>query len=245
MKDENRPGIARQIAGMVEGVAAPDARPAPTVADIVRAIDYLLPRPHIVHDPDLVPIDPPQYRAAWYRPAPVDPFTGGPEWDADDPEALRAAGAQAVATALAGLADLGRMAWRRDIREVSALVLEWLDADGGAYDDLLADIGFRPKRGASFVSVRKLAARDAILADLIRDRLPRCGNQSDMQVARDIRDQFEAYRANGGHAADKAVGGRQRDATRAAFFDILDLGLHYPMPSVQGIAAMVEDARAM
>lgn len=186
-------------------------------------------------------VDPPSYRANWYDPVPIDPMAGDPGFGQEDPEALRGSGARAVAQALAGLADWGRLYWRKDVREVSTLILEWIDQDGGQFDDLLADIGFRPKRGPSFTFIRNQAERDALLREVIS--LPRWGNQTPMQVARAIRDAFDDYEINGGWARDQKNGCGTEDVPRAQFWAILKLGLHYPLPSIQTLAAMVEESR--
>lgn len=248
MTDERHPGSrcrAARIAGMPQGGAAPAARPAPDpvgpldVDAILRGIDLLPPRIGPVADPS-DRTDPPVYRAPWYRPARVDPLRGEPEWGMDDPEALRASGAKVVATALAQLAEEGLMSWRRSTREVAALLLEWLDGDGGEFDDLAADIGLRPKRGASFVSIRKLAERDAILREVIA--MPRWGNRAPIEVARDVRKEFEDFGVNGGWSATKD-GPCPKAMPRSAFWRILRLDLHYPLPNIQTIRAMIEADR--
>lgn len=225
-----------------------DTRPGPPaalgdaekIARIIEAIDFLLPRPEIIHDPDLIPTDPPTYSAPWYRPAPVDPMRGDPEWGKDDPEALRAAGAKAVATALAQIAEEGLLSWRRSTREIAALALQWLDADGDDPGDLAAFIGLRPRRGQSFAMVRKLSERDDVLREVVL--MSRWAEMSPMQAARSIRAAFEDYEGRG-WLIDKARPGRPQGEPRSHWWRILRLGLHHPLPNIQTMAGMVETAR--
>lgn len=181
----------------------------------------------------------PAFRAPWYAaPRWYHLDLSSADFANDNPEALRAAGPVAVATALAGLFTWGEAAPRKDIREIAALFRQWLE-DGGQHDDLDLDLGLRRRDGRrGFANAAKRAKRDATLIDLARQ-----APWSDMKpraAARALRDAFSRFRATA--AATRQT--RPPVEPGQTFWAIARLGLAAAMPSVDDLAALIAADRS-
>lgn len=187
--------------------------------------------------------DLPPFAAPWFkRSASVFGDLDSATFADDDPNALRAMGADAVGSALVEFAEEGLRSPRLTSRQVARLILDHFVEGKFLYDDLSSDIGLRRRDGKAQLSIiARRAERDVILAKLAC--LPRWGNLSADEAARAIRDQFERYEAIG-WTRDRDLRTRPQGNTRGEFWSILQLGLGYPLPAIRDLVKLVGTARA-
>lgn len=115
---------------------------------------------------DDLPDDPPA--PAWVRAERVEAVIDSQAFAEDDPEALRARGPIAVASALLLLARWGRHAPWRTVREAAVLLERWLCGDLRG-EDLEAALGLRRRDGGPDLALQaRRAERDALLLGFAR-----------------------------------------------------------------------------
>lgn len=106
---------------------------------------------------------------AWIRRPDLPAWSSSPEWSRDDPMALLAAGPVPVGSALARLVEMGEMSLERDVREVAALLRDWLESDLGQHDFLDFHLGLRPRDGRRPLAFEaKIAERNRLVLELSR-----------------------------------------------------------------------------
>lgn len=179
---------------------------------------------------------------AWIiRPA-LPAWQTSADWHLDDPEALLGAGPVAVGSALARLVEMGQLSLDRQVREVAALIGEWLCEDLGAFDALDFHLGLRPRDGRRPLAFSaKIAERNALVMALSREA-PYSGMTA-KKAAAALRASCQRYEATvwPKHRAERETRPSGHDA---AWYKVLKLGLHYPMPDIDTLAARIRQDRA-
>lgn len=180
---------------------------------------------------------PPTMDAAWITRPDLPAWSSSAEWSRDDPMALLAAGPVAVGSALARLVEMGEMAIDREVREVSALLREWLEEDLGEHDLLDFHLGLRPRDGRRPLAFEaKIAERNRLVIDLSR-QAPYC-SMSAKTAAVALRAACERYETT------RWPEDREKRKTRpgghdATWYRIFRLGLHHTMPDASTLAARI------
>ena len=174
---------------------------------------------------------------AWIRRPDLPAWQTSAEWGADDPMGLLEAGPVPVGSALARLAEMGEMALDRQVREVSALLREWLTEDRGQHDFLDFHLGLRPRDGRRPLAFQaKIAERNALVLELSRQSPYREMTAREAAVAlRAACERSETTRWPEDREKRKTRPGGH-DAT---WYQIMRLGLHHPMPDVGTLAARI------
>jgi hypothetical protein len=179
--------------------------------------------------------------APWITRHPWHVWVNSMDFAHDNPETLRASGPQAVASALAGLAQWGQAAGRKDVREVSMLIRTWLVEDAGRFDTLDRDLGLSPRDGSRPLSnIARRAERDELVIALSRQQpYADMGARDAAKRLREARKRYET---------DRWPRDREERATRPAgeaetWWHIQRLGLARPMPDLERLEAMIEADR--
>lgn len=184
---------------------------------------------------------PPPIAAPWIDRKPWNFWIDSASFADDDPEALRASGPQAVAAALAGLAEWGAACGRKDVREVAALLREWLIGDAGRFDTLDRDLGLSPRDGRRPLSdIAKRAARDAMVIGLSRER-PYAGMGA-RKAAQALRAACEAYETRR-WSTDRAERETRPQGENGVWWQVMKLGLTYTMPGEERLKTLIERDR--
>lgn len=240
-----------RIVAVLEGV---DPDPAPpvghrrtavsdvTVDDLLAQAETALPpmrepRSMVLDSDDLMP----PVKAPWIDRKPFDPWVNSATFGLDAPEALRASGPQAVASALAGLAEWGAAAGRRDIREVAALVRIWLVEDAGRFDSLDRDLGLSPRDGSRPLSnIARRAERDELVILLSRQ-----SPYSDLparRAAQALRAACGAYESRR-WPVDREERVSRPQGENGVWWQVMNLGLPFAMPGEETLLRMIERDR--
>lgn len=177
---------------------------------------------------------------AFFRHVPVEAVIDSRSWGADNPEALRERGPRAVGEALTRLALAGQGSVFQDVREVSALILDYLTT--GLHDDPLdLDLGLRRRDGRPDLAlISRRAERDRLVLDLAR-RGPWAA-MGPWQAAKAIRAAFADYEAN--RLAGDRKRGRRPSGDDATFWLISRLALPQGgLPKERDLAALIAEGR--
>lgn len=240
-----------QVVAALEGVDVP---PAPvrqdrkvavsaTVGDLLEPANAALPpqrepREMVIDSDHVAGV----VAAPWIAKQPWHVWINSMGFAEDNPEGLRQKGPKAVGSALAGLAQLGQTAGRRDIREVAALVRIWLVEDAGRFDSLDRDLGLSPRDGRRPLSdVAKRAERDHLVILLSRQSpYSGLGAREAAKRLREARKKYEATRwpRDREERATRPVGEAE------TWWHVMRLGLARPMPDLERLEAMIEADRA-
>lgn len=177
---------------------------------------------------------------AFFRHVPVEAVIDSRSWGADDPEALRERGPRAVGEALTRLALAGQGSVFQDVREVSALILEFM-ATGMDHDTLDYDLGLRRRDGRPGLDlIARRAERDRLVLDLAR-REPWAA-MGPWQAARAIRAAFAEYEAN--RLAGDRKRGKRPSGDDETFWLICRLALPQGgLPKERDLAALILEGR--
>jgi hypothetical protein len=182
-------------------------------------------------------------RPAWYDPPGALSVLDTADFGNDRPEALRSAGPLAVGTALYGLAEWGALSIRADVREVAALLREYL-SDGLDHDSLDFDLGLRPRDGSPGLALlARRAERDRLVTMLARNAPFR--DMGPWAAAGALRAACLAYEAKG-WPRDRPPARRTAPAAEpvATFWRVLRMGLPQgPMPRQADLRRMIADDR--
>lgn len=254
--DKHRPGIHRRVARILAMVGAGRvSAPAPvrkdrkvavsaTVGDLLEQANAALPpqpqrepRSMVLDSDDLLP----PIKAPWIDRPPFDPWVNSSTFHLDDPEALRASGPQAVASALAGLAEWGAACGRKDVREVAAMLRMWLVEDAGRFDSLDRDLGLSPRDGSRPLSnIARRAERDELVLRLSRQK-----PYADMparRAAQALRAACGAYESRR-WPMDREERVSRPQGDNGVWWRVMNLGLPYAMPGEETLLRMIERDR--
>lgn len=220
--EDHRPGIRRRAARIV---------------GMVRAETRREPREMVIDSDHVAGV----VAAPWITRHPWHVWVNSMDFAEDNPEELRAAGPQAVGSALAGLAQLGQTAGRRDIREVAALVRIWLIEDAGRFDTLDRDLGLSPRDGSRPLSnIARRAERDELVLRLSRQK-----PYADMparRAAQALRAACEAY-ASRRWPVDREERVTRPQGDNGVWWQVMNLGLPFAMPGEETLLRMIERDR--
>lgn len=180
--------------------------------------------------------------APWIDRKPFDHWINSATFARDDPEALRALGPRAVATALAGLAEWGQAAGRQDVREVATLIRTWLVEDAGRFDTLDRDLGMSPRDGRrSLSNVAKRAERDMLVIGLSRQKP--YADMGARRAAQALRAACAAYEKRR-WPVDRQERVSRPQGEPGVWWQVMNLGLPFAMPGEEHLKAMLDGVRA-
>ena len=178
---------------------------------------------------------------AWIQRPGLPAWSSSADWGRDDPQALLEAGPVAVGTALARLAEMGEISLDREIREVAALLREWLESDLGQHDFLDFHLGLRPRDGRRPLAFEaRLAERNHLVLSLSR-QAPYC-NMTAAGAAKALRAGCARYAA-GQWIRDREDRKARPQGEATTWWHVMKLGLHRPMPAADELAARIRQDR--
>ncbi|RID91615.1 hypothetical protein D2N39_13035 [Gemmobacter lutimaris] len=184
----------------------------------------------------------PPIHAPWIDRLPFDHWVNSATFRHDDPEGLRKEGPKAVASALAGLAEWGQAAGRKDVREIAALIREWLIEDAGKHDTLDRDLGLSPRDGSRPLSnIARRAERDELVILLSRETP--YAQMSARRAARELREACTAYETRR-WPVDRAERKSRPQGEAGVWWQVMKLGLPYAMPGEETLKLVIEIDRA-
>ncbi len=229
------------------GPAQPDRRwrtvvSNATVDDLLAQAETAVPpqrEPHYYIDSNDLP---PPITAPWIERKPPGNLVNSATFARDDPEALRALGPRAVATALAGLAEWGQVAGRQGVREVATLIRTWLVEDAGRFDTLDRDLGMSPRDGRrSLSNVAKRAERDMLVIGLSRQKP--YADMGARRAAQALRAACAAYEKRR-WPVDRQERVSRPQGEPGVWWQVMNLGLHFAMPGEEYLKTMLDGDRA-
>lgn len=174
---------------------------------------------------------------AWIQRPALPAWQTSAEWGRDDPQALLDAGPVAVGSALARLVEMGEMSLDRSVRELSALIRDWLESDLGQFDPLDFHLGLKRRDGRRPLAFEaKLAERTRLVIGLSREA-PYSGMTA-TAAAKALRVACSRY-ASGQWLRDREDRTARPQGERTIWFRVMRLGLHRQMPAVDELAERI------
>ena len=179
---------------------------------------------------------------AWIQRPDLPAWATSAEWGADDPMALLAAGPVAIGSALARLVEMGEMSLDRSVRELSALIRDWLESDLGQHDFFDFHLGLRPRDGRRPLAfTAKIAERNALVLALSREAP--YASMTATAAAKALRASCARY-ASGQWLRDREERTARPQGEAETWFQVMKLDLHHAMPAVDLLAARIRLDRA-
>ncbi|PYF12991.1 hypothetical protein C8J30_101376 [Rhodobacter viridis] len=184
---------------------------------------------------------PPTMTEAWIQRPALPAWQTSADWHLDDPEALLAAGPVAVGSALARLVEWGGLSADREVREVAALISEWLTEDLGQHDFLDFHLGLRPRDGRRPLAFEaKIAERNALVLSLSREAPYR--EMTASAAAKALRAACARYESTR-WPEDRKDRKTRPGGEAETWWLVMKLGLHHPMPGADTLAERIRQDR--